>query len=94
MSVCNGEAAATCRRREGPGRGVSGFSMHTVPVALHVRLRHQRDDEAAVTDVIACGGDTDTEAAIVLKIEGRIVGGGVGEAGIPGAWWADPRNGP
>lgn len=66
MSVCNGEAAATCRRREGLGRGVSGFSMHTVPVALHVRLRHQRDDEAAVTDVIACGGDTDTEAAIVL----------------------------
>jgi hypothetical protein len=35
--------------------------------------------ETAIDEVVACGGDTDTVAAIV----GGIVGAGVGRAGIP-----------
>jgi hypothetical protein len=35
-----------------------------------------------VLSIIACGGDTDTTAAIV----GGIVGAGVGKEGIPAAW--------
>ena len=66
----------------GLANGVSGYVCHTVPVALHAALRHPTNFRAAVTAAIACGGDTDSVAAIV----GGIVGAGVGEAGIPAAW--------
>lgn len=63
-------------------RGVSGYVLHTVPVALHAWLSFPNDYRNAVQAVIRCGGDTDTVAAIV----GAIVGSGVGRAGIPIAW--------
>ena len=73
------------------GRGVGGYVLHTVPVALHAWFRHGNDYRAAVLGVIACGGDTDTTAAIA----GAIVGAGVGRAGIPMEWigriWEWPR---
>lgn len=80
-------AAASAAKREsteafaasiGCARGVSGYTYHTVPVALHAWLAHRRDIEAALAAVIRCGGDTDTAAAIT----GAIVGAGVGRAGI------------
>ena len=55
---------------------------HTLPVVLQIVLRHPHDFEAAITEAVACGGDTDTVAAIV----GGIIGCGVGTAGIPPAW--------
>jgi ADP-ribosyl-[dinitrogen reductase] hydrolase len=60
-------------------KGVSGYAYHTVPVALHACFRNPRDLMAAITEVIACGGDTDTAGAIV---------GGILGAGMPvtGAW--------
>jgi ADP-ribosylglycohydrolase len=61
---------------------VTGYVNHTVPVALHAWLRHPNDFRAAVLSVIACGGDTDTTAAIV----GGIIGASVGKEGIPQAW--------
>ncbi len=64
------------------GRGVSGYVYRTVPACLHAWLTHPRDYRAAVMEVVACGGDTDTTGAIV----GGIVGAGVGKAGIPPEW--------
>jgi ADP-ribosylglycohydrolase len=66
----------------GMGRGVSGYVYQTVPVCLHAWLRNQNDFREAVVAVVACGGDTDTTAAIV----GGIVGCRVGKAGIPEDW--------
>jgi len=66
----------------GMNRGVSGYVYQTVPVAIHAWLRHQQDYRASLMDIIACGGDADTTAAIV----GGIVGAGVGKAGIPVEW--------
>jgi len=70
---------------------VTGYVYHTVPVALHAWLRHQRNLRSAVIEVVGCGGDTDTTGAIV----GGIVGAAVGKAGIPRDWidglWEWPR---
>jgi len=75
-------------------KGVSGYVYHTVPVALHACLRHSGDFRSAVIDVIRCGGDTDTTAAIV----GGILGAGVGKEGVPADWldglWEWPRTVP
>jgi ADP-ribosylglycohydrolase len=76
----------------GLGRGVTGYVYHTVPVALHAWFRHPADYRSAVREVVRCGGDTDTTAAIV----GGIVGARVGKAGIPAEWlgglWEWPRS--
>jgi len=73
-------------------KGVSGYSYHTVPIAIHAWLRHPQDIRSAVIGVVECGGDTDTTAAIA----GGIVGTGVGEEGIPVDWreaiWEWPRS--
>lgn len=66
----------------GLSRGVTGYIYHTVPVALHAWLSHPRDYRSAVIEVIRCGGDTDSTAAIV----GGIVGAAVGKEGIPSEW--------
>lgn len=66
-------------------RGVSGFAPNTVAVALFAWLRHRGQYETVVSEVIACGGDTDTVAAIA----GAIGGSEVGEAGIPRKWIED-----
>lgn len=62
--------------------GVTGYVNHTVPVAIHAWLRNQDDIRRGIVDVIRCGGDTDTTAAIV----GGIIGSSVGKAGIPVDW--------
>jgi len=75
----------------GLGGGVSGYMYHTVPVVLHAWLTHQHDYRSAIIDVVRCGGDTDTTAAVV----GGIIGARVGKAGIPAEWlarlWEWPR---
>jgi ADP-ribosylglycohydrolase len=81
-SIAAGEDTERFAETLGCGAGVSGYVLHTVPVALHAAFSHSDDFRAAVTTVIACGGDTDTTGAIV----GGIVGTGVGAAGIPAEW--------
>ncbi len=66
----------------GCGKRVSGFAPDTVAVALYAWLRHRGDFESAVRSVIACGGDTDTVAAIT----GGICGAETDESSIPKAW--------
>lgn len=91
-SVAAGEPTDGFAARHGMERGVSGFIVHTVPIALHAWLSFPADLRAAVQACIRCGGDTDTTAAIA----GGIVGAGVGPEGIPSDWlahlWARPRS--
>lgn len=83
-SLARQESTADFATALGCPNGVSGFVMHTVPVALHAWL-HRRDDYAgAIDDIVRCGGDTDTVAAIV----GGIVGAASGPRGIPADWQA------
>jgi ADP-ribosylglycohydrolase len=90
-SAGRGESTRAFAESEGWGNGVSGYVYHSVPVAIHAWLRHQRDLPAGLMDVIQCGGDTDTTAAIA----GGILGAGVGKEGIPPEWltglWEWPR---
>lgn len=81
-SVSAGESTLQYAAGSGLARGVSGYTYHTVPVAIHAWLSHPKDYRAAVTCMIECGGDADTTAAIV----GGIVGTATGETGIPDEW--------
>jgi ADP-ribosyl-[dinitrogen reductase] hydrolase len=86
-----GEDTATFAASFGCANGVTGYMYHSVPAVLHAWFRHPWNYAAAVTEVIRCGGDTDTTAAMV----GGIVGAGVGKEGIPAHWlagiWDWPR---
>jgi ADP-ribosylglycohydrolase len=81
-SAAVGEHTVAFAAALGLGKGVSAYAFHTVPVCLQAWLRHPCDFRSAVLDVVACGGDTDTAAAIT----GGIVGAGVGREGLPERW--------
>ncbi len=49
----------------GLGDGVTGYIVDTVPAVLHCWARHAGNAEPAIQEMICCGGDTDTTAAIV-----------------------------
>jgi ADP-ribosyl-[dinitrogen reductase] hydrolase len=57
----------------------------------HSWLRHQHDYRGGILEIVRCGGDTDTTAAIL----GAIIGASVGKGGIPSDWlnslWEWPR---
>lgn len=74
----------------GLSNGISGYMYHTVPVVIQCWLRHQNDFGTAVQEIIGCGGDTDTTAAIT----GAIIGASVGSDGIPPDWLRDLREWP
>lgn len=78
-SVARGEDTAAFAAAIGCADGVSGYMLHTVPVALHAWLSFPEDLPAALQAAIRCGGDTDSVAAIV----GALVGARVGPEGIP-----------
>ena len=72
--------------------GVTGYSLHVVPVALYTWLRHPYDFRSALTSAIECGGDTDTVGAIL----GALCGATTGTKVIPAEWiqgiWEWPRS--
>lgn len=81
--VCDGEQplsafAHTCGGR----RGVSGYVLHSVPVAIAGWYRHFGDYRSTLESLIRLGGDTDTVAAIA----GALAGIQAGPAGIPADW--------
>jgi len=80
--VEGGESTPEYARRTGLGSGVTGYAYHTAPAVLHCWLRNQRDFRSGVLEIIGCGGDTDTAAAIL----GAITGAGVHREGIPAEW--------
>lgn len=81
-SVVAGETTERFADLIGCAEGVSGYILHTVPVALHAALSRPDDFRAAVLSAVACGGDSDTVAAIT----GGIVGAHVGPTAIPAEW--------
>lgn len=88
--LAQGECVSAFAGNIGCGEGVSGFAPNTVAVALYAWLRHRGDFARILQEVIACGGDTDTVAAIA----GGVAGAEAGEAGIPEEWIANIRDWP
>ncbi|MFG0292935.1 MAG: ADP-ribosylglycohydrolase family protein [Phycisphaerales bacterium JB050] len=77
-------AARTCGKT-----GVSGFIMHTVPVAIHLWLSERGSTENGIRRAVLLGGDTDTLAAIV----GGLLGAQSPEQ-IPTDWLARVKDYP
>jgi ADP-ribosyl-[dinitrogen reductase] hydrolase len=73
-------------------RGITGYSLHVVPVALYAWLRHPDDFQTALIAALDCGGDTDTVGAILGALSGAVVG----KSKIPVEWlekiWEWPRS--
>ena len=63
-------------------RGITGYALHVVPMAIYASLRHPDDFRLALSAALSCGGDTDTVGAIL----GGILGARLGPTGIPEAW--------
>jgi len=78
-----GSGVADFVERLGLSAGVSGFVMHTVPVALFVAAT-ARTFEASIETAVRLGGDTDSVAAVV----GAIAGVRFGPGSIPEDWIA------
>ncbi|MHC9541686.1 MAG: ADP-ribosylglycohydrolase family protein [Vulcanimicrobiota bacterium] len=74
-----GQNAADFAASLGFSRGISGYIYNTVVMVLHCWLRNQHDFESGLIEIIECGGDTDTTAAIL----GAILGARVRKDGIP-----------
>lgn len=66
----------------GNEQGITGYVHDTVPAVLHAWLRHAGDIGPALTEIIRCGGDTDTTGAIL----GALCGATRGADAIPRAW--------
>ncbi len=54
--------------------GITGYVIHTVPIAIFCWLRHCGNFKASIEEIILLGGDTDTTGAIVGAIAGASVG--------------------
>lgn len=79
------ESVQTFCHALGFDKQVTGYIYQTLPVVLQIFLRYPRDFENAMQEIIPCGGDTDTVAAIL----GGMVGAGCGAEGIPQKWIED-----
>ncbi|WP_309399664.1 ADP-ribosylglycohydrolase family protein [Cerasicoccus maritimus] len=69
----------------GLSKGVSGYTYHTVPVALYGFLFWRDKPQAfamMLNDILNLGGDTDSVGAIA----GAMMGAEVGTEGIPDSW--------
>ncbi len=87
-----GQTAQAFAAELGRADGVSGYIYHTVPVVLQIWFRCPADFRDAIVEIVRCGGDTDTTAAIL----GGILGAATGRTGLPSAWlralWEWPRS--
>jgi len=81
-SASNYETAMEFCQHNGMSKGVSAYCYASLPVVLQVCLRLPDQFEQAMTEIILCGGDTDTVAAIT----GGIIGARVGLDGLPVHW--------
>jgi ADP-ribosyl-[dinitrogen reductase] hydrolase len=89
--LLRGAPIAEFAASQGLERGVTGFVVHSVAVALYGWLAHPGDFRGALTSVVLLGGDADTTGAIVGGIAGA-----AGETLIPAPWiegvWDGPRS--
>lgn len=81
-SVINDQSTTNYSRRTFGNKGINGYIYQTVPTVIHCWLRNQNDFKSGILEIIRCGGDTDTTAAIL----GSIIGANVHEKGIPEEW--------
>ena len=81
-SVQRGETTREFAEKNGMEKGVTGYTYHTVPAALHSCMRYPTDIRAALEELIRCGGDVDSTAAIA----GGILGAKLGVDNIPKDW--------
>jgi ADP-ribosylglycohydrolase len=81
-SIKNGESTYEYCSRRFNNKGVSGYIYQTVPAVIHCWLRNQNNYKKGVIEIIECGGDTDTTAAIL----GAIIGAKTGKESIPSEW--------
>jgi len=90
--LAKGDSVAAFVERLGLKRGVTGYALHVVPVAVYAWLRNPGDFRAALVAALDCGGDTDTVGAIA----GALAGAAEGKRGIPEEWlsgiWEWPRS--
>ncbi len=61
---------------------MTGYTYHTVPAALHACMRYPNDVQTAIEELIRCGGDVDSTAAIA----GGILGARLGVQELPSDW--------
>lgn len=66
----------------GLNKGVSGYIVYSVPIAIFCWLKNIKNFREAIEDVVLLGGDTDTTGAIV----GALAGATLGKSGIPNEW--------
>jgi hypothetical protein len=71
-------------------KGITGYICHTVPMVIFTVLRHTADPMTGLEALIACGGDTDTTAAIA----GALYGAGLGPDAFPEEVVRTIHNGP
>lgn len=81
-SVESGETAMDFCKNNNMQKGVSGYCYATLKVVLQVCMRHADNFQQAMTEIVLCGGDTDTVAAIT----GSIISAHVGRDEIPKKW--------
>ncbi len=84
-SASRGQSTADFCAKMGLQGGVSGYIFHTVPVVIQCFLRNSTNFRAGLEEIVACGGDTDTTAAIL----GGVLGARLGIEAIPADWRGD-----
>lgn len=70
QSLGRGDSVSNFADSLGLAKGVSGYSYHSVPVALYAWLRSPDNYREALISALDCGGDTDTVGAIVGALAG------------------------
>ena len=83
-SAMRGDSTCQYAAENSMGNGVSGYTYHTVPAALHACMRYRGQYEQMIEELIRCGGDVDSTAAIA----GGIVGTAIGPNALPERWLA------
>ncbi len=73
-SLAQGVSVKQFADEMGFSKGVSGYAVHTMTMVLFIWLRHRTDFSTIVSEAIACGGDTDSVAAIAGGIAGAEAG--------------------
>lgn len=76
-SLAHGECTADFVRRTQSAWGVSGYIGHTMPAVLHAWLSQPHQPLEAISNLVACGGDADSTAALLGGIMGAYHGAAV-----------------
>ena len=70
ISLDQGASVKQFADEMGFSKGVSGYAVHTMTMVLFIWLKHRGDFSTIIREAIACGGDTDSVAAIAGGIAG------------------------